>query len=43
MSRKILSSFIGMRVPTEQLPTIGNGFGFGITFFRNDKKKRGLW
>lgn len=41
--REILRSFIGMRVPTEQLPTIGNGFGFGITFFRNDKKKRGLW
>lgn len=41
--REILRSFIGMRLPTEQLPTIGKGFGFGITFFRNDKKKRGLW
>ena len=41
--REILRSFIGMRLPTEQLPTIGKGFGFGITFFRNDKKKGGLW
>lgn len=41
--REILRSFIGMRLPTEQLPTIGKGFCITwITFFRNEKKKGGV-
>ena len=42
--REILRSFIGKRLPTEQLPTIGKGFCITwITFFRNEKKKGGVW